>query len=490
MSARRRPRRRIEIYFVLYLVALVLLLPDRKGADGEGVSSIPTDLRLDLQPERVRLECKLGRDSSGAVTLHRLDSTNTIRYVGDVSNLQFRARVEDLSTGDVLNVESGSPSPFFSLQAQPDRRAVVFTWHPNLRRLLPRTLRVTILGSGTPNIESAGGAAALPSGLRVNGSTQFVLATTLTDDASGSSITASRSRIDTVRIVQVPIGGSGADLGQFWLQMSRDSIRTVPTKSWSNRVNIGGADATRDLIGMPEVRVSNPGVVVERSIDSALRMVVIHGKTPRTGSYSVDVIARRRDGQVASTTFVVEAVPMPDVVIPEFVYPDIAYSFDPRLPELQDVEATLSVNGQRIVSTRSGTIKYRPLRRDIGTKLKLDRFVDGEAIGNSHIVEVIDFPAPQIRDVLDFGSGDQKKVIVVFYGSPERDRPKLSITGGNARDVRKLYGNLHAADDSQNPPVTWIEEFTISRKDKSKSFTFSVKATDASGKSSSVWTER
>ena len=483
----RRPRRRIEIYFVLYLVALVLLMPDRSEVDPEGVSTVPSDLRLDLQPERVRLECSLVRDSTGLVQLQGLDSTNTIRYVGDVSDLTFRARVEDLATGDVLTVEPGDMSPLFALETQPERRAVVFRWRPNVRQSLPRTLRVTLVGSGAPIARE--GEANLPSGLRVNGSTQFVLATTLDDARAPASIAAGTNRIDTVTIVQT-LGGGSSDLGQFWVQMSRDSIRTVPTKPWTNRINMGGADATRDLVGMPEIRVSRPGVVVERSIDSALRMVVINGRTPRTGSYTVDVIARRKDGQIAQTKFVVESVPMRDVEIPDFVYPDIAYSFDPRLPDLPDAEAVLSVDGQRLLSTRSGSIRYRPKRRDIGTRLELQRFVDGDEIGNKHTIEVRDFPAPQIRDVLDYGDGDQKKVVVVFWGSPEKDRPKLLIIDGNAKGVRKLYGNLHAADRKENPPVTWIEEFTITRKDKTKPFEFKIRARDGGGKESSVWSER
>jgi hypothetical protein len=52
MSAQFRRRRKVEIYFVLYLAALVLLMPDSRDAllgTGGGADRV----RLDLQPERL-----------------------------------------------------------------------------------------------------------------------------------------------------------------------------------------------------------------------------------------------------------------------------------------------------------------------------------------------------------------------------------------------------------------------------------------------------
>jgi hypothetical protein len=80
MAKAGKRRKSVEIYFVLYLVALVLLMPDRKDQllDGSDVSA--SQIRIELFPEKVRLESSIERASSGPVTIMSADTVNVIRY--------------------------------------------------------------------------------------------------------------------------------------------------------------------------------------------------------------------------------------------------------------------------------------------------------------------------------------------------------------------------------------------------------------------------
>jgi hypothetical protein len=482
-----RPRRRrIEIYFILYLVALVLLLPD--GPPHPPGPTVPADLRLDLQPERVRLEAQIVRDTAGGLRLRSLDSVNVIRYSGDVNDLQVQARIEDVASGQVLSLEPGSTSSLFELQAQPERQAVVFRWHPVVTDGQPRILRVTINGSASPSGLRSGTLAdadALPPGLRINGSTQFVLSTVVTDETTAPSLTFI-PQVDTLRIFQSD--GRGP-LGAFWLEAARDVVSTTPLQPWSMRMSMGGADPLRDLDGMPQVRTNMNGVEVERYLDSAARMLVVRGRAPRSGSYTVTVQARRRDGQGAEASFLVQAMPMAGVNVVDVMYPGIEYVIDPQLPDVPGVQAAI-LDGQReVVSVRAGKLRWTPKLTDTSRAFSFVRLVDGQQTEAPQSIRVRSFPPPEIRDVKDFGSGDRKKVIVKFYGDRNRDRPTLEVTDGNARPPRKLFGNLHQADPGESPAVTWIEEFEVSRKDPSRPFAFVLQARDPQGRLSALWKE-
>ena len=80
MIAPQRKRRRVEIYFVLYLVALVLLMPDRIDPMQDAVDTQAiVNARLEFSPDRMRLTCKLQRDSASGMRVVSLDSLNVIR---------------------------------------------------------------------------------------------------------------------------------------------------------------------------------------------------------------------------------------------------------------------------------------------------------------------------------------------------------------------------------------------------------------------------
>lgn len=489
MTAPHRPRRRIEIYFVLYLVALVLLLPDRNTSDVQRpASDVLSELRLDMQPERVRLECKLLRDSVGRFRLRSLDSMNVIRYSGEVEDIHLRARVEDVETGQILNVDAGdNSSRLFSLEHQPDRQAVVFRWRPDITSVTPRTFRVTVYGSAAPpGVRGPNSADAdiIPAGLRVNGSTQFVLATEIEGEVT--TVVAANMVRDTVVIGQ---GAGSTELGLFWVDASRDDIPALPSADWSNRISFGGANPLRDLASMPEVRVSGAAMTIERYLDTAQRALIVRGKAPRNGTATVQVTARRRDGNVAQVSFTVNSIPLQTVSVPSDVYPDIEVVIDPRLPDLPDVRATVSLGNSEVASSRGGTIRFKIDRRDTGKVLVFERFVEGQRAGTPINIRVRNYPAPEIQDVRDYGSGDRKKVIVKFYGDGNRDRPLLDVVEGNAQPPKKQYGNRHPADPNERPTITWLEEFVVERKDASKPFTFKLRARDPRGIQSKVWLE-
>jgi hypothetical protein len=476
-----RQRRRVEIYFVLYLLALVLLMPDRPaetGAQGETAAAV----RIDLIPERVRLTCEIKRDSSGGMRLLRLDSMNVIRYSPALSNVSVRAIIEDVSSGQTLTVEPNTDVTrrFASLRHDVARSAFVFTWSPMLDASTSKTFRVTLQASGIPVNGVATDA------MQAMGSTQFVLMTVV-NDRQPPQLVYLPGRRDTLVVrespgEQVPATTSG----EFWLEPARDAITAFASQEWSNRVSVGGADPARDLADLPQVRISgDPMPEVSRSVDQ--RTLVLRGRAPRSGTSIVEVTARRTDGRQATTRFTVAGVSYPTVAVPDVVYPGVEYVIDPKLPtDRLGVRAVIRDGAREIISADAGIIRVRFASRDTGRTLIFERSIDGIAEANAQPLTVRPFPAPVIREIRRDQDQSKRIIVVQFYSNARgENRPQIRVIEGNAGSVRKLAGYLRPADNAR-PTVAWIEVFEVSRRDASKPFAFSVQATDERGKESAV----
>lgn len=486
--ARPADRRRIDIYFVLYLVALVLLLPDGSQVPVQSEDALAS-LRLELQPQNVRLQQTVRRDTLGGVAEIALDSTNIIKYIGNVEDLRVNARIEDVQTGQTITVQSGDADGMFSVEPRPDSKSILFRWRPSLLTPSDRTFRVTIEGSGAPILpanQNAGNASTLPRGIRVSGTTQFVLATVVqADRANGATALLPSTTILPTPSLGDPLGG-----GQFWLGPAKEKIVLLATKEWVNKIVVGGADPTRDLAGMPTVRVTGaelPGGI-ERTFDAAERSIVLKGKAPRSGTAVVEVTAQRRDGQTRTVTFTVGAEPLPAVNIPSELYPGVEYIFATKLPDVPNVKAMIRDGGVLRVETTGDALRFVPGIGDTLKILTFERYVDDQREGIVINMRVRSHPAPEIADVKDVGGAQKKRVIVIFWGDRERNRPQLIVVEGNAAIPKKIYGNLRPVNPNEKPITRWYEEFELERKDGSKPFDFKIMARDGRGFTSKVWT--
>lgn len=489
MNSPHRPRRQVEIYFVLYLVALVLLMPDHadmaeKNRDSSALAL--SNARLEFAPDHMRLLCKLKRDSLGGATVTALDSFNVIRYTGNVVDLQVSARIEEVETGQMLTIVAGeSTTPMFSLEHEPQRSALVFRWHPDFQTALSRTFRVMIVGSGTPS-NSNGALGAMPAGLRITGSTQFILTTVVENEQPTTIITLPGGRDTLILRDSLRALGGPVALGEFWIDPARDKIATIATREWTNRISVGGADPAHDLVGLPRIRVIGENIgEVQRYTDQ--RTIIVKGRAPRSGTVTIEVTAQRTDGQVRTTSFTVSAQALATVDVPDVMYPNIEYVIDPRLPAVENTKALVRDGEREVTSCIEGSMRIKPLLRDTGRTFTFERVIDGVRDGNSVQILIKSFGVPVIRDVKQ-ESDPRKKSIVVQFFSHDRSagRPSLRVLDGNAMEPRKLSGYLRAAD-AQRPTTSWLEVFEVMQRDPNRPFTFRVQAFDDRGRASSVF---
>jgi hypothetical protein len=468
-------------------------MPDMAERGGErSASTVLTNARLEFAPDRMRLLFKVSRDSASNVRVSVLDSVNVIRYTGTVSDLRVSARIEDVESGQVLTIQPDeSLTPMFRLEHQPQRNAVVFRWQPALADAMTRTFRVTIIGSGVPHAPSGANGSdtdMLPAGLRMTGSTQFVLNTVVENETPTSVVMMPGGRDTVVVMRDTGAFGSGQPLGEFWIDPARDRINTIVTREWTNRISVGGADPSRDLTGLPRVRILGEQIGdVQRYIDQ--RAIVLKGRSPRSGTITVEVSAQRRDGQTRTAVFTVTAQPLGSVEVPEVMYPNVDYVIDPRLPSVDNARAVVRDGDREVASATDGVLRVRPSMRDTGRTFLFERIVDGTREGATRSIVIRSFGVPVIRDVKRDADPRKRTVIVQFYSSDRSvNRPTLRVVDGNASEPKKLSGYLRAAD-GQKPTTSWLEVFEVTQRDPNRPFTFRLQAFDDRGRGSTVWIE-
>jgi hypothetical protein len=490
----RPPRRRtVEIYFILYLAALVLLMPEFGQPEGLGHSSTH-DVRLDLQPERLRLQCRFAIDTAGGIMVTMLDTINTIRYYGDVENLRFTATIEDASSGIRTQVDEAS-SGLFTLEHDAEHGFVRFLWHPTKLAPADRTLRVTLHAIGFPMQATALSTANTASGLHVSAITQFVLSTSVDDRLAPPDFVRVETRIDTIYAsgqgASQNARDASAGMGAFWIEAASPRLFDLAGTRWTNRISMSGADPTRDLKSLPKARLvgaeGRQAPTPSVRFDERARALVVEGITPTSGSMTIEVSAQRRDGEQASTQFVVEAQALQTMQIPAVFHPGIEYILQTRLPTLpgREVSAAIRDGSQwRVQPTSGEVVRFTPTINDTGRTYTFDRYIDKEKVSTDY-VRVRPFDPPEIVEIRRLPDSDKRRIAVRFGG--KQNRPRLDVIEGNV-SVRKLFGDLRRANPSEQPAVSWIEEFEVEPKD-GKPPTYRLQAVDGAGARSRVITQ-
>src|SRR5210317_1663872 len=95
---------RVEIYFILYLAALILLLPDfKKEREVEKNDSIKIGLSVDKSILNLRMLKKNNKNQ-----IIKFDSTNRILFDGNFDNIDFIYTVSDINRGETIELNSNT----------------------------------------------------------------------------------------------------------------------------------------------------------------------------------------------------------------------------------------------------------------------------------------------------------------------------------------------------------------------------------------------
>jgi hypothetical protein len=484
-----RKRRVIEIYFILYLAALVLLLPGgkvlRKIANNDD-SNFAQPFNFTLQSEKSNLFCKAQVDSSGLKILE-LDSINTIYYSGDVDDVHFEFLIEDQSAHQSLKLSSDSrtSTKYFRIVEDPQRRCAIFYWYPPLFDYNNKLYLVQVFATGKPstilnnNKESK---------TVVTIKTQFTLNLTLTNQIGiaiqpfselGNSIfTDNSSKQNLFQTFQ------SFSSGNFGLFPGQSSITKISLQNWTNELYANNINLVNDLAISPQVSyilepdANNGGFAsLYETIDNKL---VIQGKTPSYGSMKVFVkITRKYDAEEFTASFSVTPSLIEQPVIPKIIYPEKTILINPRLPLTGKVKAYLK-HGDKILALSNGgeNISFTADNSDVGKELTFERYLDGNLYGQRYLCKVENYPDPEIREVQRISNTEVRVVTRSWgiYKGEKNEVIKFEIVDGNA----KYYDLRGYLQDTKDQPT--LQYFKFVPQNPDKPFEFKIRAVDRRGK--------
>ncbi len=493
MQSSKRRRRIVEIYFILYLAALIFILPESSFKPGGGNGQeIIGDFQsgFSLIPEKSALICNAIVEPNG-YRITKIDSTNVIFYTGDFEDIQFEFTIEDQTTNRsvTLRPDKNYSAKYFRVVEVPDKKAAIFYWRPQYLENFNTTYLVKVVA--TAKSKKAFGTK-YPERFTYKATAQFTLLVVLMNAVTGEQTIAqgpNQSPSFPMNIFeqsqQIP---TGFGVGKVSISVTTPNVVQLAYQQWTNTINATNvnlaSDAKLDLVVKTEPE--NNGGTAQIS-ETKPDYVVIRGKTPGYGRMSVELVIRRKyDGQEARTSFVVVPQQIEKPIFREYIYPGQTDTIDPRLPLVGGELKTLIKEGNKIRASSFGgsPIYFTPELADTGKRLSLERYIDNNLLGQVYTIYVLDFPLPKILDVINTGNR-VVKVVTQAFGIFNRERNeivRLEIDGNVSEKYIDLRGELQ--DFNGNPPYR-KQYFQLKPKDATKPFVFNVVAVDRYGRRTS-----
>jgi len=475
---RRRP---IEIYFVLYLAALIFLIP--KNDDEKNISAESTfstfELPFSIRPEKSVLFCRLTIDSNNITILH-LDSINNIFHTGDVDDIKYEFIVEDQVFKQRIRLAANleQNNRFFSVSENKRDKSSTFSWIPPTDDRMNKSYIVHVLATGKTR----------GSEQEITARTQFTLVVSYFNRETGLPTSFGDIPMIADELPQNDIIQSQPNLTDFSLSLKHDIVKTVAYQDWDNDIFIlGGLNPINDLLKNPDIIVTNKpennggSVFIANYFSNG---ITLRGKSPGFGTMNVNITLKRKfDNKSASISFNVVPQSIGNAEYPQIMYPALRYVLKPNLPFIAGMETQAHLKeGERLraSSTGSNEITFTPLLADTGKVLTFERYINNSLIGQKHRITIKNFPPPSLVRLSRAGISVALLQTNSFGYINNRDNvvSKLVLTG-NA-----TYKERHGQYRADRTNHTWIQYFEITPKDNTKPFTFKVSAIDRRGEAS------
>jgi len=484
----RRRKGSIEIYFVLYLSAIILLLgttPARRASTGEELEEVIVGLLAqDFQVKSRQaallytfLPSGVSLDTTGVSLRH--DTLNTVFAVGSFNGVEFSiVSITDSATGQSIGLDRASLAP------TDDPRIATFQWKPGnepenalytitvqgrARPVLPATLT-------DPELRSAA-AEVLKRRPFVYDSVSFSV--TLLAIEGPERIVEFRKRDSATQAINLasaeavpPTVASTGPAGALSLSVNDAQVLALPSSRWRNKVYINGA-GSNEL----DVSATPPGIQIS---GGAQGYVELSGSAPAAGEQIVTVRARRRsDGMVQMVQFPVKATRLPDPPIPGRLYIGETYLFDFNVPGIAPGRVVVEVieNGRVVIARGNGssTVRYTP--SDVG-KVTFNRYLDNVRVDETSAD--IDEPSPPALSY-----SPQGKVVIVTaiaFGRSWKgaeNLPRLIVQEGENAEDPAPSGPARFEDDAKR----WVQQWRVSRKNDDQPLEFQAYVLDQRGSS-------
>lgn len=481
----KRKKRVIEIYFVLYLAALILLIPGREKLENNentNIFQIPFSIKLEKQS----LNAQYVIDSAGIKAV-KLDTMNNIFYTGNVKDIEYKFIIEDLQSRQNVTLEKteNTQNQVFSFKYSEDNKNALFKWNPNVNDRRSKSFVVTVIANAISE-DSISYGKIVEDKLKFNVNLNIDYARDMQLVSQNQVPNAQNTTIES----QSPVI---QNLGNILLMPREEVIQTIAYNDWENEITIFGLNPATDLRKQPVIQIlREPNDKIGGTAKIAGfrdNSILIKGDAPGYGSMKVKLtIVRHSDGMESSKEFKVQTQLMDEPEIPNKLYPMITYKIKPRIPLVSGKSAyslLLNSEGKTIArSQNSSDINFTPQISDTGKTFILERYLSGNLFGQKYFIKISSYPKPEIYRLTEIGY-NQIRIFTNSYGY-HNNAPNyinsIELIEGNAK-IREIIGAQQAPD---NKNLLYKQVFEIIPLDQSKPFQFKVRAVANNGIKSEI----
>ena len=483
-------KKNVEIYFILYLAALMLLIPDLKEQNNgkRGSDSIINEELFRIYPEKNTLLARLFIDSNG-VNYLSLDSTNIIFYSGNVQEINFDFQIQNRLLNQSLVLDNNASfTNYFKFYENKDLNLTYFYWKPPILDKRNYVYNVKVTANALVKIPSSKSNEFELK--KLNATTYFDLVVNYFDPTTGLPMIAANQ--DTVRIASIDstlFYGMNRSNQDIFINFEKDQVTSIAGDIWQNTAFIFGIDLSKDIGKKPDIRIinspsNNNGTVSIQKIQG--NSIVLQGKMPNFGSSKVKIkLLRKFDNSSIEDEFSLSPVEIKDPDFSSIIYPFRTYTIKPNFPNLLDhsFSCRIRTNDGQVIQNSLGqnNFTFSIDNSYIGKNLLFERFIDNKIYGKVYQIQIIDYPPPQIAQ-LQLVSTNKLKILINTFGivnNRENSIKDIDIIG-NAK-----YSELVGQTSTNPVNLVFTQVYEIVPIRSSEKFSFKIRVQDQRG----IWSE-
>ena len=483
-------RKPIEIYFILYLVALVILIStDNEGTNKKDINTNfnETEFPFRIKSEKPLLVCKIITDTNGNKQ-YQLDSINYILDYGNVKDIQYEFTIEDVDLKQkILLKNDENVNQIFSYKYDEKNRVAIFRWYPNIENTANKTLNVyvnatAIISNKNDNTTQ-----------KIQAKTQFSLVITndYLFDNKYELVTSNNNTTNNTPFVSSHNYQTELS-SDFSIKPQIQTIRKIAGDTWENEIICYGFNPRTDLLMPPIIEINNSplnngGSIISDSLRN--NSILLRGKVPDAGKSRISINVQRKDLKEQKIYFDIQPISIQLPNVPSEMYPNREYYISPNIPnDISDIASYIKEKENDKVLFRSfnnDLIKFKPSTDDIGKILTFERYCNDKLIGQKHQIKIIDFPPPEITRLSERKKDELILETISFgtYKNKDNTIREVRIIG-NAK-----YTQQHGKTHINRTNLEIIEQFSITPKDNSKPFSFTISVIDQRGRESNKKTK-
>ena len=374
----KKKRTKVEIYFILYLSALILILPDSKKSDEKNDDT--TGIELRLVPERTVLNLRMLK-KDGRNNIVRFDSVNKVFFDGEYDNIDFTYTISDVNRGETVEInELNNSKEQFQISENFQDKFINFKWNPDFNFDYNSTYLVKL----TAVIEK--------NGKSKTSSTQFTLNTLFLNQVTNQDLVD--NQFDTSNFdfnyfnspLSIP-----TNLSEMDANVTKNPIITFADNQWINNVIIYNIASIDDLVGPPKVSIRGDSLLggTAKFESSDGNNFVFSGMSPTYDTMKVVVKVRRKaDDSEFSFDFMV--IPSPRIApdIPSVMYVGENYNLNTRLESNTSLDSYTIIKSGNTYEKRfnNSQIYFTPDASMLESNATLTRYVENKRLDSYNLI--------------------------------------------------------------------------------------------------------